>query len=163
LHINNAFLYVLQSLLSKQKQQDNKDNKDKDNEDTLHCLSKKRMVTKISMDNLQAATVSADSSSMRTSSDIAKGCFRSYQAKQWSHRYGDLVAFCGIHGHCLVPHNMPENPPLATCAMGQTSMVSIQAIDRWQAFHLDSGTSHGIGKLGLCVGISCRRMGRTIG
>jgi hypothetical protein len=107
-HIDDAFLHVLHPLLSKRKQQDNED---EDNEDALHRPSKKRMATKIPMDSLQAATVAVDSK--RSSSDNAKGRFRSYQAEQWSDRYDDLAAFRGIHGHCLVPHNMPENPPLA--------------------------------------------------
>jgi hypothetical protein len=39
--------------------------------------------------------------------------FRSDQAEQWNERFADLEDFRNQNGQCLVPHNFPENPPLA--------------------------------------------------
>jgi hypothetical protein len=43
----------------------------------------------------------------------AKVRFRFYQSEQWNDRFDDLVEFRTQHGHCLVPHDFSENPPLA--------------------------------------------------
>jgi Helicase associated domain len=109
-HSDDAFLHVLHPLLPKRKQQNWQD---KDNEDHLYRPSKKRRANTTSMDSLEATTASVDSFSTGSSSAHTMGRFRSYQAEQWCDRYDDLVAFRGSHGHCLVPHNMPENPALA--------------------------------------------------
>ena len=39
--------------------------------------------------------------------------FRIYQAEQWGDRFEDMIHFQRHRGHCLVPHNFPENPALA--------------------------------------------------
>ena len=39
--------------------------------------------------------------------------FRPYQSGNWMERYSELVDFKRHHGHCLVPNNYKENPPLA--------------------------------------------------
>jgi hypothetical protein len=39
--------------------------------------------------------------------------FRAYQFDQWKDRFQDLVEFRQKNGHCLVPHNFPENHQLS--------------------------------------------------
>jgi hypothetical protein len=50
-----------------------------------------------------------------------------YQSGQWYERFRDLVEFQKRHGHCLVPHNFKDNPPLAQWVKRQRYQYQVKA------------------------------------
>jgi len=49
----------------------------------------------------------------RVSVGSASNTFRPNQQEQWSQRYQEIIEFRDKFGHCLVPLNWPDSPPLA--------------------------------------------------
>jgi hypothetical protein len=60
----------------------------------------------------------------------AKERFRTDQAEQWNDRFADLVEFRNEGGHCLVPHNFAENPPLAQWVKRQRYQHKLKQLKR---------------------------------
>ncbi len=56
--------------------------------------------------------------------------FRRYQADQWNERFQELVIFRQQHGHCLVPHNFPENQQLAQWVKRQRYQHKLKQMSR---------------------------------
>jgi len=62
--------------------------------------------------------------------DIEVERFRPYQFDQWKDRFQDLVAFREKNGHCLVPHNFPENQQLAQWIKRQRYQYKLKQMHR---------------------------------
>ena len=56
--------------------------------------------------------------------------FRQYQADQWKERFQVLIDFHQEHGHCLVPHEYPENPHLAKWTKRQRYQHKLKQMNR---------------------------------
>eukprot|EP00339_Tiarina_fusa_P014509 CAMPEP_0117076030 /NCGR_PEP_ID=MMETSP0472-20121206/53607_1 /TAXON_ID=693140 ORGANISM="Tiarina fusus, Strain LIS" /NCGR_SAMPLE_ID=MMETSP0472 /ASSEMBLY_ACC=CAM_ASM_000603 /LENGTH=425 /DNA_ID=CAMNT_0004801785 /DNA_START=32 /DNA_END=1310 /DNA_ORIENTATION=- len=56
--------------------------------------------------------------------------FRPYQADQWKDRFQDLEDFREQKGHCLVPHNFPENQQLAQWIKRQRYQYKLKQLNR---------------------------------
>lgn len=56
--------------------------------------------------------------------------FRSHQAQGWMEKYEELLDYRLANGHCLVPNQFPENPPLAEWVKRQRYQYKLKGLGK---------------------------------
>eukprot|EP00537_Pseudo-nitzschia_pungens_P007553 CAMPEP_0172355922 /NCGR_PEP_ID=MMETSP1060-20121228/294_1 /TAXON_ID=37318 /ORGANISM="Pseudo-nitzschia pungens, Strain cf. cingulata" /LENGTH=381 /DNA_ID=CAMNT_0013075787 /DNA_START=118 /DNA_END=1263 /DNA_ORIENTATION=+ len=56
--------------------------------------------------------------------------FRSHQAESWMEKYEELLDFRLSNGHCLVPNQFPQNPPLAEWVKRQRYQYKLKGLGK---------------------------------
>jgi hypothetical protein len=87
------------------------------------------MLSKLSMSAVSSSTSASDDDDAN-SMDSSSLKFRAYQAENWTEKFEEMIEFRNQHGHCLVPNNFPDNPPLAQWVKRQRYQYKLKLEDK---------------------------------